>query len=258
MNSSNTLRISFLSRLLCLCAVFHLFMVSHAFSQRKEDIIYLSNGSVIHGTILKDSTSQSIRILSRTGDIWAFDTGDVDSVKYEKTVEFRVTQFNRKGFDVGANVELLMRSGGTSIGKTTIPGLNMGAGYRFNHWLSAGTEAGIEFYEWMEMPLSVSLRVRAFRKAVSPLVLIRAGYTVPLEKRQNDWDYEYESFGGVHTSIGAGLERIINENTAFLLTIAYHYQELNYHLTPLHQWVQERDRKETYSRLRLSVGYVFK
>ena len=151
-----------------------------------------------------------------------------------------------------------MRSGGASIGKTIIPGLNMGVGYRFNHLLSAGTEAGIEFYEWMEMPFSVCLRVRASRRAVSPLFLLRTGYTIPLEKRQNDWDYEYESFGGVHTSIGAGLERIINENTAFLLTIAYHYQELNYHLTPLHQWVQERDRSETYSRLRLSVGYVFK
>jgi len=233
-------------------------LVSKVLSQRREDVLYLSNGSVIHGTVLNDSTSHNIRVLSRTGDILAFDPAEVDSIRSEKTTEFRAMQFNRRGFDFGGNAELLMRSGNSSIGKTAVPGVNLSLDYRFNPLLSTGAEMGIEFYDWMEMPFTVCLRMRSSRGVISPFLLLRTGYTVPLEKRQNDWDYEYKSYGGIHTTLGAGLEKIINQNTAFLISISWHYQELNYHLTPLHQWVQERDRKESYSRLRLAVGYVFK
>lgn len=238
--------------------ILHFLLMSNVLAQRLEDVIYLSNGGKIHGTILKDSTFHNIRILNHAGDIWAFDPAEIDSIKREKLFEYKVLQFNQQGFDFGVNAELLMRSGINALGKATVPGLMMGVGYRYNpHW-SAGAEIGIEFYDWMEIPLSACLRLRASGRVLSPLLFVRTGFTLPAEKRRDDWDYQYESYGGIHSSVGAGIEKIINKSTSFLFTFSYHYQELNYHLTPLHQWVQERDRKESYSRLRLGVGYVFK
>ena len=128
-----------------------------------------------------------------------------------------------------------MRSSGSAIGKAAIPGINIAAAYRFNPYLSAGTEIGMEFYEWMEIPFSAYLRVRTSGRALSPFAFLRAGYTLPAEKRSDDWNYTYKSLGGANTAIGLGIERIINENASLILSFSYHYQELNYRLTALQQ-----------------------
>jgi hypothetical protein len=227
-------------------------------AQRKEDVLYLSNGSVIHGVLLNDSSDNRIRMLSRTGDIWALSPSEVDSITRERPFEYKAVLFNQPGFEFGISADFLMRSGSGSVGKAVIPGINLILGYRFNPCLSVGMETGIQFYERMEVPFSASLRARLSGRSLSPLGLIRAGYTLPAEKRPDDSEYSYESHGGFHGSIGVGMERILNENTSLLLTFAYHYQVLNYHLRPLNQWNQERDRSEQYSRFRLTAGYVFK
>jgi hypothetical protein len=233
-------------------------LVNNALGQRKEDVVYLSNGTIIRGIILKDSTARVVRILNHAGDTWVFDLKSVDSVKSEKPFEYKLILFNQHGFELNINAELMMRSGNNAVGKAAIPGINMLFGYRCNPYFTAGAEIGIEFYDWMEIPVSASFRLRAANRVVSPLVFIRAGYTFPGEKRIDDWEYKYKSKGGYHSTAGAGIERIINKNASVLFTFSYHYQELNYHLTPLNQWSQARDRTEAFSRLRLTLGYVFK
>jgi hypothetical protein len=238
--------------------IIQLILINNVLAQRKEDVVYLSNGTIIRGIILKDSTDRIIRILNHAGDTWVFDLKSIDSVKREKPFEYKVILFNQQGFEFNINAELMMRSGNKAVGKAAIPGINMVFGYRYNPYFTAGAEIGIEFYDWMEIPLSATLRLRATDQVMSPLVFIRAGYTLPAEKRNDDWEYKYVSKGGYHATVGAGIERIINKNASVLFTFSYHYQELNYHLTPLTQWVQERDRTEAFSRLRLTLGYVFK
>lgn len=78
------------------------------------------------------------------------------------------------------------------------------------------------------------------------------------EKRNDDGAYSYTSTGGPLVNLGVGVERILSENASLILSFAWHYQELNYHLTPKYEWDLERERKETYNRLRISLGYIFK
>ena len=243
---------------LFILSFFLVILTNNALAQRKEDVIYLSNGTVIRGIMLKDSTTNTIRILNHAGDTWVFDRSGVDSVTREKPFEYKAIMFSQQGFEFNINAEFLIRSNNNAIGKAVIPGVDLVFGYRFNPYFSAGTEIGMLFYDWMEIPLSVSVRLRSSGRALSPLVLLKGGYTLPAEKRADDWNYEYKSLGGYHGTIGVGIERILNENASFLLSFSYHYQELKYHLTPLNQWTQERDRKEAYSRFRLTLGYVFK
>jgi hypothetical protein len=240
--------------------LFLILLTNNALGQRKEDVIYLSNGTIIHGIILKDSSARTIRILNHAGDTWVFDRKDIDSVARKKPFEYKAIMFNQPGSEFNINAEFLMRSGKNAVGNAVVPGISMALGHRFNSYASAAAEIGVAFYDYMEVPISASLRLRTSSRALSPLILLRAGYTLPAESRPDDYDYEYRGSGGVHATIGLGVERIINENASFLFTFSYHYQELNYHLSPLNQnqWLQERDRTETYSRFRLTVGYVFK
>jgi hypothetical protein len=238
--------------------IYFLLLSNNLSAQHKEDVIYLHNGTVIHGLILKDSISSTVRILNRAGDTWVFQHLDIDSITSERPFEYKARRFNQRGFEFNVNAELMMRSNKNAVGNAVIPGMNLLLGYRFNPYLSVGTGFGMEFYDWMEIPITASVRLRTSFISVSPFLFLTAGGTIPAEKRADDYDYSYKSRGGPNATIGFGVERILNENTSFLLSFSYHYQELNYHLSPLNQWVQERDRTETYSRFLITLGYVFK
>jgi hypothetical protein len=226
--------------------------------QKKEDVIYLSDGSIIRGIVQTDSTSGTIRILNHAGDTWVFNLSAVDSLKRERPFEYKALLFNQHGFEYNINAEFLIRSRNNAIGNAVIPGIDMVFGYRINPYFSAGAGMGMEFFETMEIPLSLSVRARISGRALSPLILVKAGYTLPAEKRPSDWDYNYTSYGGFNGTVGLGIERILNENASFLLSFSYHYQALNYYLTPLGPWIQERTRTEVYSRFRFTLGYIFK
>jgi hypothetical protein len=227
-------------------------------AQRKEDVIYHSGGAVVRGIIMQDTLPGKVRILDHAGNIWSFNHSEIDSIKREKPFEYKAMIFNQPGFEFLINAEFLIRSQDNAIGKTVIPGLDLNFGYRVNPHASIAAMIAMQFYDTMEMPLSLAVNVRPWNHALSPYILLQAGYTVAIEKMASDWDYNYASLGGLNATIGIGIERIINENAAFTLSFSYHYQELNYHLSPLHQWVQERTRTETYNRFRLAIGYVFK
>jgi len=230
-----------------------------AWAQRFEDVIYLKNGSIVRGMIISDTTgSGNTLILSNSGDTWAFDKAEIDSVGREKKFEYKAVLFNTKGSEFKVDAEFLLRSGNNAIGRAVIPGIGIGYGLRINKHFCTSVETGMQFYEYMEIPVSLSMRARVTERAIAPLLFIRTGYTIPGEKREDDFDYSYSSRGGVNFATGAGIERIINGNAALLLTFSWHYQELNYHLSSLHQWVQDRDRKEAYSRFRITLGYVFR
>jgi hypothetical protein len=230
----------------------------NAWCQKKEDVVYLSDGSIIRGIVQTDSTGGIIRILNHAGDTWAFNLSEVDSLTRERPFEYKALLFNQNGFEFNINAEFLIRSRNNAIGNAVIPGIDLVFGYRINPYFSAGAGMGMQFYETMEIPFSLSVRARASGRTLSPLVLVKAGYTLPAEKRPSDWDYNYTSHGGFNGTVGLGIERILNENASFLLTFSYHYQALNYQLTPLGPWVQERTRKEVYSRFRFTLGYLFK
>ena len=236
--------------------IFFPFIVS---AQNLEDVLYHSNGSVIRGKLLSQGPGGSIRILNHSGDIWSFSPEEVDSVKSEKVFNYEAFIFNQDGMEFSLSADLFMRSQGSTIGKPIVPGINLGTYYRKNSFFSGGIEAGINIYEWMVLPVTASLRIRTSERTASPFLRANVGYSFPLEERSDDADYSFDSKGGLNASAGMGFEKIINKDIAFIISIAYHYQALNYHLEPVNPiWVIERDRKESYSRLRVSVMYVIK
>lgn len=250
---------NFPSSLLMLVVLILINISAKVNGQSREDVVYLKNGSVLRGIIVPDSSNlQRLRILNISGDIWAFSLSEIDSVKKEKPFIGKVQHFTKPGLEFGINAELLVRSGVNAIGNSVIPGVNLQLSYRYNTHFAVGTDLGLEFYNWMEIPISLGLRYRFSNTVNSPLLFIRTGYTIPAEEREPEWEFRYVAKGGWHYTAGVGIEKILNNETSFLFSLAYHYQEFNYHLVPLQTWSVERNRTEAYSRLRLNIGYNFK
>ena len=232
--------------------------IKFTLAQKKEDVIYLRDGSIIRGIIQKNCTHNKISILNHAGDTWVFDTNKVDSVLNEKPFEYKALMFNQNGFEFNINGVFLFRTTENAIGKSVIPGINLLYGYKFNPYFSSGIGVGLEFYDQMEIPFFAELRLRWLNRTFSPLTLFKAGYTVPAENKSDDWEYKYKSHGGYTYTIGLGIDRILDNNTSFIISFSYHHQKLDYSLTPLNEWLQERERSEIFSRFQLTLGYCFK
>lgn len=67
-----------------LCAfVFILVSLLNGKAQQSEDVVYLKNGSVIHGTLLEINPEKNLKIQNRIGDIFVFNMADVEKVTKE-------------------------------------------------------------------------------------------------------------------------------------------------------------------------------
>ncbi len=236
----------------------YLLLISCTVFGQTEDVIYLSDGSIIRGRIISDSAGTHVRILNHAGDTWSFDRSNVDSIRQEKPFEYKAMIFNQRGMEFAMNGSMLVRSGSNVIGRTVIPCFDLSYGYRFRSVLSTGAGVGVDFYQWLEVPVTAYVRFRASGTTIAPVLFLKTGYAIAAEKRNDDGAYSYTSTGGPLVIVGVGVERILSENASFILSFAWHYQELNYHLTPKYEWELERERKEIYSRLSISLGYIFK
>jgi len=229
-----------------------------SFSQKLEDVVYLKNGSIIRGRLISDNTGNHVRILNHSGDVWSFALAEVDSLKSEKVYHYEAAIYNEDGMEISIGGGLLVRSESHAISKSLIPCITLGYSYRLLSIFSGGIETGIDFYDWMILPASASMRIRNSLSPVSSFIQFKGGYSFPLESRPDDYQYSYDGKGGINASVGLGMERIISNNMALTISFAYQYQEMNFHLSPLTPWSVERDRKESYNRLRINLIYIFK
>jgi len=63
--------------LMCVCTVI-------TYSQQMEDVIYLKNGSIIHGIIIEQTPNVSIKIKTREGNILAYKYEDIENSPKKK------------------------------------------------------------------------------------------------------------------------------------------------------------------------------
>jgi len=50
-----------------------------------QDVVYLKNGSVVHGTIIEQIPNVSVKIKTETGDIWVFSYDEIEKITKEET-----------------------------------------------------------------------------------------------------------------------------------------------------------------------------
>lgn len=156
-------------------------------AQQYQDVVYLKNGSVIHGIITEQIPNQSLKMETKDGSVFICDMNDVAKI----TKDFQVNEEKNQGREYGwvsapryrgfvgesvvvgvEDTEDTRSQVFTSHGCQINPYLYVGGGLAVNYWIED---------ESFNIPVFAHIRSeihKAYNKRVSPYLETRIGYSV--------------------------------------------------------------------------------
>ena len=255
-----------------------------------EDIVYLKNGSVIHGMIIEQIPNESIRIKSEK-NIFVFKMDEILKITKEevspatvptpvpvpeKTLQEKKIPVQAKSKDHGY-VNILEFTFGRDIlhnhsnaaltgSATANPQLSIGIqdinGYRFNRFFSAGVGFGIHVYPGLfYLPVFADLRIRFNKEGVTPFLSAEAGYSFT---QMEVWGFESSKdyYGGLLLNPAFGVKFPVKTMFAFIMSFGYRYQEADiythntiFHTS--HQYKTDSYQSQTLGYINFKVGFEF-
>lgn len=202
-----------------LLVFFVLIMAAAANAQNLQDVVYLTNGSIIRGTLIEQVPNVKIR--ATDGSVWVFKQEEIDKITSEPAesqqthyderqyddLQFETTKGRwprksggvayrslSKGMRLFADFSLNLQNSfytcssigySGSFGKQMLPhfyaGLGLSAQIYIDYWY-------YNFYNvdepelYAQLPLFADLRYDVFTSKLSPFVAARVGYAVGLDE----------------------------------------------------------------------------
>jgi len=201
-------------------------------AQQLQDVVYLTNGSVIRGTLIEQVPKVKIR--TSDGSLWVFDNNEIDKITSEPAVQnnnnnVQIQQYSdpvnewtsrqsqarsyyhdlTTGFRVFADISVMTQ---TSYYTCSAIGYSGSFGHQFspNIYAGFGLAAQIYFDYWYyinraedtpelyaQMPLFAEARYDIKSSRFSPFVSLRAGYALGID--------EYNDYSGVYFNPSVGI-----------------------------------------------------
>lgn len=217
-------------------AVLSLLLAAHGLrSQTLEDVVYLKNGSVIHGTVVEQVPNVSIKIKTADGNLFVFRIEEVEKItKEEKTAAhgskerderqprggFGPDELKQRGYS--ATAELVTAIGYNDFGDKSSFGMQVINGYQVNPYFNAGVGIGLNqhFSGAAFMPVFLDLRGTFLRQRVSPFVGFAGGWAVALNVNDEEPDE-----GGLYLNPAFGVRFFVSRRTSLNLSVGLRYQE---------------------------------
>lgn len=236
--------------------------------KKQQDVVFLKNGSVLHGIIVETKANETITLISNCGDKWVINLSEIEEIKKENIssnpyllpFSSQLMDYKTEGFYSKLNVGFLF-SGNID---TPFPPLSLilVGGYDFKNKFSVGGGVGLDLLNEAYMPVVADLKYNLTSGKINHYIYFQGGYTVPLET-PDPYDYDYYSYyhsdissdGGYLINPGLGLKLFINEKNAFSFGIGYKYIHINHSYKEQNGQTIERIIK--YNRVVLSFGYHF-
>lgn len=242
---------------------------TNAQETKQQDVIYLKNGSILHGKILEIKANESVTLHSNCGDKWVINQSDIENITKEDISdeylffnESGKTSFNyrQKGYYSNLNIGFLF-SGNMD---TPFPPLSLMfiSGYRFENGISMGAGLGLEWLNEAYMPVVIDLKYNFTEGRINHFLYLQGGYSIPLET-PDPYDYDYYAYydsdlsstGGYNLNPGLGLKLYLNQKNAFSFVVGYKYIQINHSYKEYNGQVIDRVIK--YNRIVLNFGYHF-
>jgi len=223
-------------------------------AQRTEEAIYLKNGSVIRGKMVKSETDRTVRIQCADRNIWAFDTSEIKMITTEMLPKSLIGSVNKPGY-FGC-FQLGFMGGKNENGSSQVnTGLNYVHAYQVSQ-ASYGGGIGIEFWDFAVMPLYTDFRYNFLDGRASPYLHLTAGYAFSLENNNTSDNFTREQRGGFSYGIFGGIKQLVGKRAALVFSAGYRYQKMRAidpdpwnhgHVTTTYQ----------YNRIEIKIGLTF-
>lgn len=272
---------------------FFLFAGVAAAQNNYEDVVYLKNGSIIHGIIIEQIPNESIKIQTKDKNVFVFKMDEVMKITKEeiqrtnirepREVHYReddsVTSENIKKegftniteFNFGMNTQGMYSSPSAQMTQAEEDladlrrGLSFGVqtinGYQFNPYLSTGIGIGFQTHTKIALvPIFLELRGNFIAKRTTPFVGMSAGYAYTMRETFGFTHIGTDHKGGLMLTPSAGIKFFVKPKMALNLSLAYRYQEIAlWHegYTYYTNTYPERYSKEVLRLYILRFGFTF-
>lgn len=231
-------------KLLFLTFLFFTLLVSSVVSAQTkyEDVLYLKNGSIIHGVIIEQVPNESLKIQTKDRNVFVYRMDEVLKIAKEEVVSSRskrepLTKDNikKRGFtnitELSLGRDILNNGSEAAVAgySTTevMPSLGIQTvnGYMFNHYIIAGI--GLAFNTNSDLafvPLFAELRINLSNAPLAGFVFIDGGYSFTAKEVYNlNNDRKY--FGGTYFSPGLGIKLNVAKSKALTFSLGYRSQQ---------------------------------
>lgn len=232
-----------------------LIILSPAIAQQKsneEDVVYLVNGSIIHGKIIEYKSGEYVKIRTCSRNVWVFKEEEIDKIVKEEVIQKpdSTKQQSNEGFFNITGIGVLA---GSRTSSYTAPfSFKTINGYHYKNGLFIGGGVGVESFSEIFVPVFADVRYRLLSSNFSPNLFANVGYSFSMKNFEN-----LNAKGGLIGGLGFGVHIPLNMRTALNFSVAYRYQQLLY--VENDYWdAYETERYETYNRLEIRVGFLFR
>jgi hypothetical protein len=219
-----------------------------AFSQKTIDVLFLQNGSIIKGNILKNDES-GVNIETCCGSIFAYQQSEIKSIGSEKQVP-PSRKIKECGYLNYSSMGMLL--GSTSNEKQAQLSILSEHDYKFKNNFAIGILTGFEFLNETTVPLAACMKIFAPLKKQDLFIGVTGGYNFSVENPESGFYSSYT--GGAHFNIEIGTIIPLSENNAFFVALGYRYNELHYTID--YWWEDSIDRVYYFNRISLRLGLV--
>jgi hypothetical protein len=232
---------------------------------KKEDVLYLKNGSIIRGEIIEQNFGNNLKIELLGGSVFVFAENEIDSIRKEtvtitdskrNTEVFKKTKGYRNFTETGLIVGSEFNGYGTDWGVY----LHSVNGYQWNRFLYTGAGVGLERYLTYQesfLPLYGRIAVDLLDKKATPYIFTDIGYAHFWSSNFDDgwgWQENHKERGGMYFSTGIGARIFTSRKISIVTGISY---KRSTHHTEFDRWDGFVKQKITYNRMGINVGLSF-
>jgi hypothetical protein len=250
---------------LCLFTFALLFTFS-GFAQSEKGFVYLKNGTILKGKF-QYTDAGKLRVES-AGNIWVFDSAEIDSVAGRRDVRVAQMQDLPQYSRFFYRTEMGFLAGNSQNSQPSPFSFSGTVNYLLTPQLSAGAGIGAEFLKESYLPAFVNAEYKLRNSWSSPYFFIKAGYQVPLEDSREVY-YEVwpawssiwpgpvhnygtlDSKGGVLVNPGIGYSHLFSPGFGMSLAFGYQFHRLHY------KGEKDYGLDIDYNRLTVKLGFIF-
>lgn len=225
-----------------------------SYSQKSKDVLYLKNGSVIHGTLI-ELTNDQYKIQTSDGSLFIFTAGEV--AKYLRSLGGS-DESKKEWFGLSLEAGFLV---GSQSSRYDHPfSFNLIADYNIDRKNTFGIGSGIEFIGQAFSPVFLEYRHLIFDRTTTPYFFFRGGALMHLGSDDvpgngsPQYNVPGNYKGGVSLSVGTGITWV-KENLTTYLSFAYRYLQTSYKETTYN--TGDIIYKDYYNRLEIKLGFKF-